>query len=190
VEVIKEAYNENINNIKRTKTMEKYLVASSGDTLDSKVSGRYGHSLYFLIIDPQTMEFKVFPGIDKDEYMQGVRKFVNLGIKKVITGNIGPSAYNDVISSGCTVYICRNMPVCAAVIKVKNGDVPVLKEPTLKESIHSARKAGSGYGGRGEGRGKGRGQGTGLRDGKGMGRGQGIGRGRGMGAGRGRGGNR
>ena len=52
--------------------MEKYLVASSGDTLDSKVSGRFGHSSYFLIIDPQTMEFKVFPGIGNDEYMQGI----------------------------------------------------------------------------------------------------------------------
>jgi len=170
--------------------MEKYLVASSGDTLDSKVSGRFGHSKYFLIIDPQTMEFKVFPGIGKDEYMQGIGKFVNLGIKKVITGNIGPSAYNDVISSGCTVYICRNMPVREAIKKVENGDVPVLKEPTLKESIHSARKAGGGYGGRGEGRGTGRGLGLGPRDGRGTGKGQGIGQGRGIGSGRGIGGGR
>jgi predicted Fe-Mo cluster-binding NifX family protein len=170
--------------------MEKYLVASSGDTLDSKVSGRFGHSTYFLIIDPQTMEFKIFPGIGKDEYMQGIGKFVNQGIKKVITGNIGPSAYNDVISSGCKVYICRNMPVREAVKRVENGDVPALDEPTLKESIHSARKAGGGYGGRGEGRGTGRGLGLGPRDGRGTGRGQGIGQGRGTGSGRGIGGGR
>jgi predicted Fe-Mo cluster-binding NifX family protein len=167
--------------------MEKYLVASSGDTLDSKVSGRFGHSAYFLIIDPQTMEFKIFSGIGKDEYMQGIGKFVNLGIKKVITGNIGPSAYNDVISSGCKVYICRNMPVREAVKKVENGDVPVLQEPTLKKSIHSAQKAGGGYGGRGGGRGTKRGLGSGTGDGRGMGRGQGIGLGRGMGSGRGTG---
>jgi predicted Fe-Mo cluster-binding NifX family protein len=170
--------------------MEKYLVASSGDTLDSKVSGRFGHSGYFLIIDPQTMEFKIFPGIGKDEYMQGIGKFINLGIKKVITGNIGPSAYSEVISSGCTVYLCRNMSVREAIKKVENGDVPVLKEPTLKESIHSARKAGGGYGGRGEGRGSGRGLGLGPRDGRGTGRGQGIGKGRGIGGGKGRGGNK
>jgi predicted Fe-Mo cluster-binding NifX family protein len=170
--------------------MEKYLVASSGDTLDSKVSGRFGHSAYFLIIDPQTMEFKIFPGIGKDEYMQGIGKFVNLGIKKVITGNIGPSAYSEAISSGCKVYLCRNMPVREAIKKVENGDIPVLEEPTLKESIHAARKAGGGYGGRGEGRGTGRGLGLGPRDGRGTGRGQGrgTGSGRGIGGGRGRGG--
>ena len=88
--------------------MENYLVASSGDTLDSKVSGRFGHSEYFLVVDPQTMKFETFPGISNDEYMPSIGKFVNLGIKKVIVGNIGPSAYNEVISSGCTVYLCRN----------------------------------------------------------------------------------
>jgi len=165
--------------------MEKYLVASSGDTLDSKVSGRFGHSKYFLIIDPQTMKFEAFRGISNDEYMQGTGRFVNMGIKKVIVGNIGPSAYKEVISSGCTVYLCRNISVREAIKKVENGDVPLLKEPTLKESIHSARKAGDGYGGRGEGRGKGKGMGLGPRDGRGMGGGQG----RGMGGGKGMGGN-
>jgi predicted Fe-Mo cluster-binding NifX family protein len=167
--------------------MKKYLVASSGDTLDSKVSGRFGHSPYFLVINPQTMEFKVFQGIGKDEYMQGIGKYVNMGIKNVIVGNIGPSAYNEVTASGCSVYICRNMPVREAIKKVENGDVPELKEPTIKESIHSARKAGGGRGGRGEGFGKGRGLGTGPRDGSGIGRGLGTGQGRGMGGGRGRG---
>ena len=74
--------------------MEKYLVASSGDTLDSKVSGRLGHSGYFLVIDSQTMEFEAFPGISNDEY-QHIGRFINLGIKKVIVGNIGPSAYSE-----------------------------------------------------------------------------------------------
>jgi predicted Fe-Mo cluster-binding NifX family protein len=173
--------------------MEKYLVASSGDTLDSKVSGRFGHSGYFLIIDPQTMEFEAFTGVGKDED-QNIVKFITPAVKKVIVGNIGPSSYNEIISLGCTVYLCRNISVNEAVRKVKNDEVPVLKEPTIKESIHSARKAGDGYGGQGGGRGTGKGPGSGTRDGSGwdMGRGQGKGMGggmgRGMGGGRGRGG--
>ena len=55
--------------------MEKYLVASSGNTLDSKVSGRFGHSGYFLIIDPQNMEFEAFKGVGKDED-QNIGKFI------------------------------------------------------------------------------------------------------------------
>jgi predicted Fe-Mo cluster-binding NifX family protein len=177
--------------------MEKYLVASSGDTLNSKVSGRFGHSGYFMIIDPQNMEFEAFTGVSKDED-QNIGKFITPAVKKVIVGNIGPSSYSEVLSYGCKVYLCRNMSVNEAVRKVKNDEVPVLKEPTIKESIHSARKAGDGYSGQGEGRGTGKGLGSGLRDGsgRGMGRGQGKGMGggmggrmgRGMGGGRGRGG--
>ncbi|HNS17851.1 MAG TPA: NifB/NifX family molybdenum-iron cluster-binding protein [Bacteroidales bacterium] len=165
--------------------MEKYLVASSGDTLDSKVSGRFGHSGYFLIIDPQTMEFEAFSGVGKDED-QNVGKFITPDVKKVIVGNIGPSSYNEILSYGCKVYLCRNMSVNAAVKKVKDDEVPILIEPTLKDGIHSARKAGDRDGERGIGRGMGMGQ----KDGRGMGRkmggGMGKGMGKGMGGGKGR----
>ena len=159
--------------------MEKYLVASSGNTPDSKVSGRFGHSGYFMIIDPLTMEFEAYKGVSKDEE-QNIGRFITPEVKKVIVGNIGPSSYGEVLSHGCKVYLCRNMSVNEAVKKVRNDEVAVLKEPTLKESIHSARKADDGDGERG----KGKGMGTGQRDGRGMGGGMG----RGMGGGRGRGG--
>jgi len=170
--------------------MEKYLVASSGNTPDSKVSGRFGHSGYFMIIDPQTMKFEAFKGVSKDEE-QNIGRFITPEVKKVIVGNIGPSSYGEVLSHGCKVYLCRNMSVNEAVKKVRNDEVAVLKEPTLKESIHSARKADDegGDGIQGEGRGTGRGMGSGLRNGsgRGMGRGQGGGMGGGMGRGMGRG---
>jgi len=168
--------------------MEKYLVASSGDTLDSKVSGRFGHSGYFLLIDPRTMEYEAFSGVSKDED-QNIVKFITPAVKKVIIGNIGPSSYNEVLSYGCKVYLCRNMSVNESVRKVKNDEVPILKEPTIKESIHSARKTGDSDGdeSRGEGRGTGKGLGSGQRDGSGRGMGRGQGRGIGGGMGRGMG---
>ena len=160
------------------------MVASSGDTLDSKVSGRFGHSGYFLIVDPRTMEYEALPGVSNYED-QTIRKFINTtDIRKVIVGNIGPAMYNEVTARGCKVYMCRNMPVPEAIKKVKNGDIPVLKEPTLKEGIHSARKAGDGYSRQGEGRGTGEVPVSGQRGGRGMSGGMG----KGTGGGRGRGG--
>ena len=70
--------------------MGKYLVASSGNTLDSKVSGKFGHSGYFLIVDPVTMEYEAFPGVSNYED-QTIRKYVDTDIKRVIVGNIGPA---------------------------------------------------------------------------------------------------
>ncbi len=180
---------DNLTILKKIMIMEKYLVASSGDTLDSKVSGRFGHSGYFLIIDPLTMEFEIVMGVSKDED-QKIGKFITPAIKKVIVGNIGPSSYSEALSYGCKVYLCRNMSVNEAVRKVSKDEVPELKEPTIKKSIHSARKATDGDGRRGEGYGTGNGFGSGQRDGSGRGTGRvmGGGMGRGMGGGRGRGG--
>jgi predicted Fe-Mo cluster-binding NifX family protein len=171
--------------------MEKYLVASSGDTLDAKVSGRFGHAVYFIVVDPLTMEFKAFPGIQADESGLNIKQFITRDIKRVIVGNIGPSSFDEMVSSGYTLYLCRNMTVYQAVEKVRNGDVEPLKYPTLKDSIHSARKAFDGY----DARAGGAGMGIGLRSGRRMGNGRGgglgrrtsIGDGRGMGGGKGRG---
>lgn len=150
--------------------MEKYLVASKGNTLDSKVSARFGHSSYFLVINPETMEYDSFAGIADDE-SQHIGRFLSQDIKKVIVGNIGPSSYREVTSYGCAVYLCRNMPVLEAVKKVTSGDIPLLKEPTLKKSIHSARKEGQDEFREEIRRGKGMGKGMGKGIGKGMGKG-------------------
>ncbi len=130
--------------------MEKYLVASTGDTLDSKVSGRFGHSGFFLIVDPATMRYEAFRGVSNYDN-QTIQEFIVTDISKVIVGNIGPSLFNEVTAYGCKIYLCRNMPVPEAIRKVKNGDIPALSEPTLKHSIHSARKTGYNYGGHGTG---------------------------------------
>jgi len=147
--------------------MEKYLIASSGSTLDSKVSGRFGHSDYFLIVDPRSMEYEAFPGVSNYED-QSIRKCVITDIKKVIVGNIGPALFNEVTAYGCKVYLCRNMPVQEAIKKVRNGEIPILQGPTLKESIHSSRKTGYNYGGRGKGSSGGRGMESGSRDSRGL----------------------
>lgn len=173
--------------------MEKYLIASSGDTLESKVSGRFGHSVYYLVVDPQSMEYESFPGVEKYED-QNIAEFIKPGINKIILGNIGPAAFNMVKSYGCKIYLCRNMAVPEAIKKVKNGEIPELNKPTIKDSIHSARKTGYKYGGHGEHRTAGRG--TSLNQesmsarGPGKGVGRGSGRGSGMGQRVGRGGGR
>ncbi len=161
--------------------MGKYLVASSGNTLDSKVSGRFGHSNYFLVVDPQTMEFEAFPGIQPDEsgeiIQPFIQQYINRGIEKVIVGNIGPSSFSEMRAAGFKIYLCRNMPILEAIKKVENGEVETLSTPTLPDSIHSARK--SSEGGRGEMRGMGSGKGMGEGKGKGKGKGKGMGRGKG-----------
>lgn len=171
------------------------MIAASGKTLDSKISGRFGHSGYFIIADPQTLNYKAYAGVGTDEE-QNISTFIGPDIKKVIVGNIGPAMFNEITSFGCQVFLCRNMQVKEAIEKVKNGDVEELKVPTLKKSIHSARQTSEGKtgrrhqieegpdfgpedsGGGGFGRGQGRDYGRRGRMDRGSGGGKGKGRGR------------
>jgi len=120
--------------------MEKYLIASSGDNLDSKISARFGHAAYFISVDPQSMEYEVYPGVSANEKSPSLARFINLGINKILCGNIGPSTFYEAQANRMNVYLCRKMNVQEAVTKVANKEISPLDEPTLKQSIHSAQK--------------------------------------------------
>ncbi|MEA3448746.1 MAG: NifB/NifX family molybdenum-iron cluster-binding protein [Bacteroidota bacterium] len=169
--------------------MSRYLVASSGNNLDAKVSGRFGHAKYYIVVDPQIMKYEVYPGIDKDEERECIERFMQHGIDKVLVGNVGPSAFDDITAKGLKIYLCRKMLVKEAVQKVYKEEIPQMQSPTLEDSIHSARKAkdDDNYGGEGRGRGGGRGLGRGMGEGQGRSAGGGRGLGRGTGKGRGKG---
>ena len=156
--------------------MEKYLVASTGDQLDSKISGRFGHAKYFIVIDPQTMDYEAHPGAEPNQEKPDIGQFMKQGTSKVIVGNIGPSAFNEATGYGLKVYLYRKMTVREATNKVYNNEISPIQEPTLKESLHSPRKADGNDSVRGTGRGMGLGKSTGK--GRGKGRGDGKGRGR------------
>ncbi|MFP4622337.1 MAG: NifB/NifX family molybdenum-iron cluster-binding protein [Bacteroidales bacterium] len=158
--------------------MAKYLVSSAGDQLDSKISGRFGHAKYFIVIDPQTLDYEVYPGVEPDQEKPDIGTFMKRGISKVIVGNIGPSAFNEVTGYGLKVYLCRKMTVREATNKVYNNEISPMQEPTLKESLHAPRKAEGNVSGRGIGRGIGLGRslgkGRGIRKGRGGGKGRGL----------------
>ncbi len=131
----------------------KYLVSAEAPDLDAKVHKRFGGATYHLVIDSETMEYIVLTGKAEDEQSHGISRFANLGVEYVLTGNVGPHAFEDFTSAGISVFPCRAMTVREAVEKVKSGSIPKLDSPTMKVSVHDARKGRTGLGrGRGGGR--------------------------------------
>lgn len=145
----------------------KYLIASSGPDLQAQIAKRFGHAEYFIVLDSETMEYRSLPGVGHDEPAHGIGRFRSQGVERVILGNIGPEAFQDLKQAGWTPYLCRKMTVREAVEKVESGEVSPLESPTAKRSIHSGRQAEDGghdhdhreSGGHGMGQGRGRGLG-------------------------------
>ena len=119
----------------------KYLVAASEINLDAKISKRFGHAEYFLIVDPVTLEFDYKPGVGHDEPCHGIGRFSGYDIKAVIVNNIGPGAFENVCDAKWQVYSCPGLTVREAVEKVRDKLVPALTAPTMKRSIHNGQQS-------------------------------------------------
>ena len=136
----------------------KIAVSSSGDKLDAQVDPRFGRCQYFIIVDPDTMEFDA---VSNESAMasggagiQAAQNVANMGAEIVITGNVGPNAFQTLNAAGIKIVTGAAGTIQDVIEKYKNGE---LKE-TEAANVNSHFGMG---GGRGMGRGGGGGRGMG-----------------------------
>ena len=152
----------------------KIAVTSTGPTLDDTVEARFGRCPYFLIIDPDTLEFEPIQNpniaLGGGAGIQSAQLMANKGVSVVLTGNCGPNAFQTFGAASVQVITGVNGQVRQAVEQYKSGALSSTTAPNVQSHF-----------GMGMGGGMGRGGGMGM--GRGMGKGMGMGQGRGMGAG-------
>ncbi len=124
----------------------KYLIAATDSKLEAKVSKRFGHSEYFLVVDSETLSFEAIKGVGHDQQRYGVERFSIYNIERLIVGNIGPGAFVNVKDMGWALFSCIGLTVNEAIAKVHYGEVSELIAPTMKKSVHSAGGTGHGDG--------------------------------------------
>jgi predicted Fe-Mo cluster-binding NifX family protein len=147
----------------------KIAVSAIAPGLDAEVDPRFGRCQYFIIIDPQSMEFEA---LDNSNAMAAggagistAQMIVSKGAEVVLTGNCGPNAYQTLSAAGIQVITGVSGSIKDAIEDFKAGRFQSSSQPSV----------GNHYG---MGMGMGRGMGKGM--GRGMGRGMGMGVGPGM----------
>ncbi len=139
----------------------KICVTAVAGSLDAQVDPRFGRCAYFVIVDPDTMSFKAIPNTNVDALsgagIQSAQMVVNEGVDVVITGQVGPNAYQVLSSAGVKIITGAFGTVREVVEAYKSG--------RLRETPFSP----------GFGMGRGMGMGMGMGRGRGMGRRMGIG---------------
>lgn len=81
----------------------KIAITSNGNTLDSKVSDKFGRCRYFLTVDPDAEMFEVIK--NSAEQMQGgagpkaAETIINKGVNVLLTGHVGDKA-EEVLKRG------------------------------------------------------------------------------------------
>ncbi len=153
--------------------MKICVTATAGD-LNAQVDPRFGRCQYFVIVDSETMAFEAManeaiaaPG---GAGIQAAQTMVNKGVDVVISGNIGPNAFQVLSTAGVKIATGAYGTVQEAVEMYKSGKLGETGASTV--AAHAGMGATAPGGGFGMGMGGGRGGGG---RGMGMGRGMGLG---------------
>jgi predicted Fe-Mo cluster-binding NifX family protein len=133
----------------------KLAVSSTGPGLDSQVDPRFGRCQYFIIIDPETMEFE---SLENSNVMASggagistAQMIAGKGVKIVLTGNCGPNAYQVLSQAGIQIITGVTGAVRDAIQNFKDRKLQATPQPSVAAHF-----------GMGMGMGRGRGMGRGM----------------------------
>jgi len=92
--------------------MEKIAITSEGPTLDDRVDPRFGRAAGFIIIDPESLEFEYVDNgagqaRGQGAGIQAAETVARSGAKAVLTGFVGPKAYQALAAAG--IRIAQNL---------------------------------------------------------------------------------
>jgi predicted Fe-Mo cluster-binding NifX family protein len=138
----------------------KIAVSVAGPTLDAEVDPRFGRCRYFIITDPDTLQFEVVDNADAMSSggagISAAQSIAGKGVEAVLTGNCGPNAYQVLTPAGIKVITGVSGKVKDVIAKYKLGGYTAAQQANVPG--HFGMSAGRGMGG-GFGRGGGRGMG-------------------------------
>jgi predicted Fe-Mo cluster-binding NifX family protein len=126
----------------------KICVSASSGSLDANVDSRFGRCPYFVIVDSETMEFTVVSNDSNNAAhgagIQAAQTVANRGVKVVLTGNVGPNAFNVLSATGIKIVTGASGSVRDAIEKYKNGQLKEVGNPTVGGHFGMGRGLGKG----------------------------------------------
>ena len=145
----------------------RIAASAVADSLDAQIDPRFGRCAYFVIVDSETMKFEAVPNTASGAMMgagiQAAQIVASRGVQAVLTGNVGPNAFQSLSSAGINIITGVFGTVREAVERFKSGQLQKIAAPTAPMGFGMGGGYGMGMGrGRGGGRGMGRGMGRGY----------------------------
>ncbi|MDD5020221.1 MAG: NifB/NifX family molybdenum-iron cluster-binding protein [Candidatus Omnitrophica bacterium] len=113
----------------------KICVTSEGNSLDSKVDPRFGRCRYFIFVDTDRLEFEAVgnPNIESmgGAGIQSAQLVVSQQVKAVLTGNVGPNAFQTLQAARIEIFIGVSGTIKEAVEKYKKGKLEKTSNPSV-----------------------------------------------------------
>ncbi len=117
----------------------KICITSERDKLDSRVDPRFGRCQYFVIVDTDTMKFEAMrnPNIDAmgGAGIQSGQFIAEKKVKAVLTGNVGPNAFQTLQAAGIEVVTGVSGTIKEAAEKYKKGEFKATQGPSVSSKF-------------------------------------------------------
>lgn len=118
----------------------KLIITATSPDIDSQIDPRFGRASYFLVVNPDTLEWQAHAnpaltatggaGIKAAQFISAQDCTV------VISGDFGPNAYEALDAAGIPMYLfgsCRT--VRQAIQKYEDGQLERLESPTKARGL-------------------------------------------------------
>ena len=113
----------------------KICVTSEGGNLDSKVDPRFGRCQYFIVVDTDSLEFEAVGNPNTESMggagIQSAQLVSSKQVKAVVTGNVGPNAFQTLNAGGIDIYTGVSGSVKEAIGAYKSGKLKKTESPSV-----------------------------------------------------------
>jgi predicted Fe-Mo cluster-binding NifX family protein len=128
----------------------KVTITARDNHLDADVDPRFGRCKYFLFIDTETMNVEAYANNQQSTMggagIQAAQYVANKDVNAVITGSVGPNAFQTLNAAGLKIYTGARGTVKEALEQFKNGDLSECTQATVgaHDGMRDQEKKGGG----------------------------------------------
>jgi predicted Fe-Mo cluster-binding NifX family protein len=138
-----------LNTVKRGITM-KICITSKSNEPDSDIEPRFGRAPYFIIADTENGKLEAIEnpaaGATGGAGIQAAQEVAKMQADVLITGNVGPNAYEVLSTAGIEVVTTSGVSVKEGIEQYNKGTLEKVSGPTAR--AHAGMGRGQGRGGR------------------------------------------
>jgi|SRR3712207_62114 len=109
----------------------KIAISATGKTMESLLDVRFGRCEYFQVHDTESGDIKILDNKGQDASggagIAATNQLIGEKVDVIITGNLGPNAFELIEKSGIRAYKSENNIISSVLEKYKNGELEEIK---------------------------------------------------------------
>jgi predicted Fe-Mo cluster-binding NifX family protein len=113
----------------------KIAVTTTAPNLDADIDPRFGRCRYFVIADPDTMEYEAIENTGATAGggagIATAQTIAGKNVEAVLTGNCGPNAYQALSAANIKVVTGVSGKVRDAIQQYKSGNLKAVSQPNV-----------------------------------------------------------